>query len=111
MRRMTEIEQKTKENKELTKDDLIFLYEIDHQIQGFGYNKDPRIKEIRDKRNIKNDLSIATGYKKEEISITQKEALSGNIKYHYGDLDLINLTSKEKQKLKERNPGLAHIIK
>ena len=47
MRRMTEIENKTKINQPLTREDLIFLYEIDQPIEGFGYDKDPRIEEIR----------------------------------------------------------------
>ena len=35
----------------LTKDDLMFLYEIDAPIEGFGYQRDPRIEELRAYRN------------------------------------------------------------
>lgn len=39
----------------LTKTDLIFLYEINASIDGFGYQKDPRIKELLNERNILAD--------------------------------------------------------
>ena len=51
MKKLTEIERKTEKNQKLTKPDLIFLYEIDSPIEGFGYQTDPRIQELRDKRN------------------------------------------------------------
>ncbi len=88
------------ENKvELTKEDLRFLYEIDDKIIGFGYEEDPRIQEIKDNRNIRKDLAIAFDCKEEEISFTKEEVLSGNIKYHYGDLNLSSLTSAKGLKL------------
>ncbi len=90
------------ENKvELTKEDLRFLYEIDDKIIGFGYEEDSRIQEIKDNRNIRKDLAIAFDCKEEEISFTKEEALSGNIKYHCGDLDLNSLTSAEGLNLPE----------
>lgn len=58
MSHLTEIDNKTKNNIPLTKEELIFLYEIDSKIQGFGYQDDPRIKELRDKRNPKEDAPI-----------------------------------------------------
>ena len=106
MKKLTEINKKL-ENKEeeLNKEDLSFLYEIDNNIQGFGYKKDPRIEEILDKRDIKEDLSFITGISKEKISITTKEALSGNIKYHHGYLDLQSLKSAEGLKLPKTMNG------
>jgi hypothetical protein len=95
MKRLTEIEEKTKQNTSLNKDDLRFLYEIDEKIDGFGYERDPRIQEMIEKRDLKSDLSLATGFSKEEISITKDEALRGGIKYHYGDLNLRSLASAE----------------
>ncbi|MCX6720030.1 MAG: hypothetical protein NTV36_02890 [Candidatus Staskawiczbacteria bacterium] len=41
---------------ELTKEELRFLYEIDAQIEGFGYQKDPRIFEICRQRDQKSDF-------------------------------------------------------
>jgi len=101
MKRLTEIDNKSKSGQELNKDDLRFLYEIDSEIKGFGYEKDPRIQEILQERDIKEDMSIAIDCKKEEISLTKEEALSGNIKYHYGDLYLRNLTSAQGLELPE----------
>jgi hypothetical protein len=106
MKKLTEIEEKNNSKQELTKDDLRFLYQIDSTIDGFGHHKDPRIKELIDKREIKSDLSKATGLSREEISINTKEFLNGeNIKYHYGDLILNNLTSCKDIKLPETITG------
>lgn len=44
-------------NKELTRNDLRFLYEIDKNIVGFGYGPDVRIKEILRDRDISKDLN------------------------------------------------------
>ena len=95
----TEIDKKNTAGDELTKEDLRFLYEIDSKIQGFGYQEDPRVEEIQERRNAKEDISLVTGFKKEEISLTQEEALGGDIKYHYGNLNLTSLTSAEDLKL------------
>lgn len=50
MKRLGEIEQKTAKNIELNAEELRFLYETDREIVGFGYDPDPRIVEIREKR-------------------------------------------------------------
>ncbi len=92
MKYLTEITDKVKKEKELTKDDLRFLYEMDEKIQGFGYKKDPRIKEILDNRNIKEDLAFVLDFKPEQISTTTEEFLNGeDIVYHHGNLDLDSL--------------------
>ena len=88
MEMMTYIYTKHNNNVELSKDELRFLYEIDEDIIGFGYIKDPRINEIIEKRNIRKDLSIVFECGEEQIALTKEEALSGNIVYYHGDLNL-----------------------
>ncbi len=95
MKMMTYIYTKQQNKENLIKDDLRFLYEIDFNIIGFGYEDDPRIEEILNTRNIRNDLSIVFECKEQQISLTQEEALSGNIIYHYGDINLWHLKSLE----------------
>lgn len=56
MKRLTAIEYKTIAGQELTSEDLTFLYEINSPIEGFGYEKDPRIEEILKQRNPKEDM-------------------------------------------------------
>lgn len=92
MERLTKIYNEY-QTRELTKEELRFLYEIDGKILGFGYNEDPRIKEIITGRNIKQDLSKAFNCTEGQISLTKEEALLGNVVYHYGNLDLGSLTS------------------
>lgn len=55
MRRLTALEKAVKKQEELSVDDLRFLYEVDSEIEGFGYRYDPRIKEIQEKRDIRSD--------------------------------------------------------
>lgn len=40
----------------LSNNELMFLYQINNRIEGFGYGDDPRIKTIIDERDIKKDL-------------------------------------------------------
>ena len=105
MKKLTEIDRKNTAEEELTKDDLRFLYEFDSKIEGFGYQKDPRIEEILAGRDIKSDISSITGYSKEQISITKEEALKGGIKFHYGNLYLHGLQSAEGLDLPETMYG------
>lgn len=58
MRTLTTIENQIKENKALTGEELVFLYEVNASIDGFGYEKDPRIKELRDQRDPEADMPI-----------------------------------------------------
>lgn len=50
--------EKTYLNPSLSKDDLIFIYEINAPIEGFGYDRDPRIDELRLGRNLQEDMPI-----------------------------------------------------
>jgi hypothetical protein len=94
MKRMTElyrrcfrIDKKTKEkiplNPVLTKDDLQFLYEINSSIEGFGYQKDPRIAELRGARNIEQDMLVIFDCTPEEIAHDQSE-IHENTKAYVG---------------------------
>ncbi len=105
MKRLASIHIRHRQRETLTKDDLRFLYEIDGKIHSTGYSHDPRIAEILHGRDVKDDLSFALGIPREQISITEEEALSGHIKYHYGDLDLSGLTSAEGLQLPESIGG------
>ncbi len=101
MKRLTDISKREEQNGGLTVEDLRFLYEIDGQIQGFGYQKDPRIKELKAGRNAKQDLAQIFDCSEKEISTTEDEAFRGSIKFHYGGLSLTDLTSAEGLKLPE----------
>ncbi len=73
MKLLTEIERKMKESKGLSREELVFLYEIDGVIEGFGYEKDPRIEELLSKRNHKEDAPIVFECRPEEIAWNQNE--------------------------------------
>jgi hypothetical protein len=104
MKRMTALYQKyfhvdpkTKEktllSPTLTKEDIRFLYEIDEKIDGFGYDKDPRITEILETRDMLTDIIHLFNRRPEQVSLTEEEAVSDNI--HYGDLSLLSLKTAE----------------
>lgn len=60
MKRLTSIDILLKNNQEyeLCDSDLRFIYELDSEIEGFGYGRDPRIKEIRKHRDWLGDISM-----------------------------------------------------
>jgi hypothetical protein len=89
--------EKTYLNSTLTKDDLLFLYEVNSSIEGFGYEKDPRIAEIRSKRNQEEDLPIVFGCTRKEIAIMPDEIYEGTLVY-IGPFDPIFLKQLPKIK-------------
>ncbi|MFA6463797.1 MAG: hypothetical protein WCV55_02225 [Candidatus Paceibacterota bacterium] len=85
MSRLTEIEKKTNNNELLSKSELEFLYEINSPIEGFGYQKDPRIKELQSKRNPKEDAPVVFECKPEEIAWSENE-ITKDTKAYVGPL-------------------------
>jgi hypothetical protein len=75
MKALTALEKKMSNGIELSTDDLIFLYERDSVIEGFGMNDDPRIKELRSKRNPKEDAPRVFECAPDQIAWGQKEFL------------------------------------
>ena len=106
---MKELTKIYKEHKirELTKEEIRFLYEIDSNITGFGYQKDPRIEEITKTRNIKKDLSYALDCTEEEIGIAP-ESYEGKV-YYKGDIDLYTITKTENLKLPKYVSGYLNL--
>jgi len=65
---LTAIDHKIQERQTLTSPELSFLYEVDATIEGFGYERDPRIKEVRAQRNPDEDMPIVFGCDKSQIA-------------------------------------------
>ncbi len=85
MKLLTAIEKRTQKEEPLTKDDLIFLYELEAPIEGFGYQRDPRIAELRRKRNPEEDMPIVFGCEKSQIARDVSE-INGDTKAYIGPL-------------------------
>jgi len=83
MRALTEIEKKTKENQPLSKPELEFLYELHGQISGFGYQKDPRVAEIRATRNPEADMLTIFDCTPDQLARTP-EAVTRDTKAYLG---------------------------
>lgn len=87
MKLLTKIENKVNNNIELTKEELRFLYEIDSPIIGPWSEvrwKDPRIKEIRNKRNHKKDLAFLFDCEEENIGTKLSDFDKKKIIVFYG---------------------------
>ena len=95
MKQLTMIEKRVNHGEQLTKDELIFLYEIDSTIEGFGYQRDPRIEEIRKTRNAREDAPIVFECASEEIAWGADE-VNENTKAYIGKLEqgIFNLIQK-----------------
>lgn len=78
-----ETREKDYSNPKLSKAELEFLYEIYSEIQSFGYDKDPRIEEIRSQRNVKEDTCIMFECKQEQIATNMAE-VDENTKSYIG---------------------------
>jgi len=83
MKKLTEIDNMVKSGQELGKEDLRFLYEIDNTIEGFGYQRDPRIAEILQSRNPKEDAPIVFDCQPSEIAWDVNE-VNENTKAYIG---------------------------
>ncbi|KKR07242.1 MAG: hypothetical protein UT32_C0014G0001 [Parcubacteria group bacterium GW2011_GWC2_39_14] len=85
MKQFTAIENKIQKGQELNRTDLVFLYEIESPIQGFGYQKDPRIQEIRETRDPKADAPLVFDCEPNQIARGQSE-INENTKAYIGSL-------------------------
>ncbi|MGD0576542.1 MAG: hypothetical protein ABSA74_00495 [Candidatus Staskawiczbacteria bacterium] len=84
------IEEIQAENKkvELSKEEIKFLYEVDAPLDGFGYQKDPRIERIVSSRDKRADLAFALDVPPERISFQGDDLRRDDIFFHYGDISL-----------------------
>jgi len=95
MRQLTALERKQENREEFTKEDLEFLYEMKSPIEGFGYEKDPRIEELRDARDVETDMLIIFECTTDQIAHNTSE-INENTKAYVGDWN-INVWRKIKQ--------------
>ena len=113
MKLLTLIEEKHKNNQELSLYDLKFLYEVDSEIKGFGYEKDPRIEEIISKRDKRKDIARVYSVKEDEVALSHKEWKENKekIKICCGNLYLNDLKSAKGLKLPSTIIGYLNLEK
>ena len=71
MKRVTKLILSQEKAQPFSKADLRFLYELDAPIEGFGYERDPRIDQLKSTRNKRADLCVIFDCTEEELQ--QKE--------------------------------------
>lgn len=86
MKKLTLLDQKSKNGEVFTKDDLTFLYEINTSIESFGYDRDPRTAELLANRNLEEDMLVIFECTKEQIARAPSE-INENIKAYVGQLE------------------------
>ncbi len=68
MKKLFVLTQKQDKGTVFTREDLFFLYEVNGKIEGFGHNEDPRIEEIKEKRNREEDIQTICNCPPEHIA-------------------------------------------
>ncbi|MEK7658437.1 MAG: hypothetical protein AAB352_01055 [Patescibacteria group bacterium] len=86
MKQLTELGLKIENRQKLTQQEIKFIYELNSQIEGFGYQKDPRIKELREQRNLEEDILAIFECKKEQIAQKPSE-ITKDTKVYIGKLE------------------------
>ncbi len=81
MKWVTALVAKQEKGQPFTREDLRFLYELDAPIEGFGYERDPRIEELRNQRNQAEDLPTIFECSKEQIAYDIKDVTSDTKAY------------------------------
>ena len=97
MEMLTKIYKKHNNNEELTKEELTFLYELDDEIEGFGYGEDPRVEEILENRDPHSDIAYLFNIKESQVALDADE-MDENTVFLYGDYN-VNTESYLKQSL------------
>ncbi|MBI2439199.1 MAG: hypothetical protein HYV45_01200 [Candidatus Moranbacteria bacterium] len=86
MKMLTVLENKKKQGIPFAKEDLTFLYEINSTIEGFGYQEDPRIAELRADRNTERDMLVIFDCTQADIARTPSE-IRPTTKAYVGQLE------------------------
>jgi hypothetical protein len=98
MKMLTAIDKKNLLGQALTKEEVVFVREFDRPIEGFGWNKDPRIAEILSHRDLKEDVALYLDhvYRKEDIALSAAEFLNSKtpFKVLFGDLAVTEVGQK-----------------
>lgn len=86
MKMLTALANKKEQGIPFAKEDLTFLYEINSTIEGFGYQKDPRIAELRADRNAEEDMLTIFDCTRDQIAHVTSE-INENTKAYVGQLE------------------------
>ena len=81
------IENKINNNEELTKDELLFLYEIEESIKTFGYDLQKKLTKLKSKRDTKKDLSTIFNCDESLIGDKEEDLKDRNILVYIGNID------------------------
>ncbi len=97
MKRLTNLDESMRVNGAISDADAGFLYEIHEPIEGFGYEKDPRIHELQSQaKNMVSDEFISEVFSIKPTAIARSlREVTENTRIYTGDLELF-LAYKDK---------------
>ncbi len=100
------IYKKSKTGEDLSKDELVFLYEIEKPISGFGFKRHPRIDQILESRNPQDDVYKVFDYPKDQIAFGYSQ-ISDKTKVYIGPLvsGIFELLPATVESIHETFPG------
>ena len=107
MKRVTQIEEKLEKDGELGREDLRFIFEIDRNIESFGYGRDPRIDSICNSFDKRGALAYILECSEDDISFTVDDVLKRVTLFHYGALDFYQA---QKNSLEDEDYNLESIF-
>ena len=99
--------EKREKGESFTKEELAFIYEVHSPIRGASREM---TAELIKERDVKEDIAFTLDISKEEVSTTREEALGGEILFHYGDLDLSDITTAENLVLPRATNGGINLV-
>ncbi|MFH1246540.1 MAG: hypothetical protein V1489_02070, partial [Candidatus Liptonbacteria bacterium] len=104
----TAIEKKTSRGEKLSKEELFFLYEMDAPIEGFGYQRDSRIVELRNARNPEEDMVVLFECALKQIAHTPDQ-ITEDTKEYVGPI--VRTVFNERADREEVTPEYRNIFK
>ncbi|OGY34334.1 MAG: hypothetical protein A3B76_03240 [Candidatus Andersenbacteria bacterium RIFCSPHIGHO2_02_FULL_46_16] len=86
MKKLASIDLKQLKREKLSKEELRFLYEVDNKITAVGYGRDPRIEQLREQRNPKEDVPTIFDCHSDQIAWDTSE-IKEDTKAYIGQLE------------------------
>ncbi len=111
MKQLLLLIEKQEKEMTLTRDDLLFLYEVNSMIEGFGHDKDPRIEELKGKRNRQEDVQSLCNCTPEYIAYDFIDIIESTQVFCEDDGTKITFFDFREEKNKEKLPQLLDLAK
>lgn len=111
MKKLLMLIEKEEKGTQFTREDIRFLYEVDGAIEGFGHNEDPRIEDLRSRRNRSEDIKTMCNCDSQYIANDFQEINKDTQVYYEERGATIIFTDFREEKNKSKFPELLSLAK